>query len=101
MTIWQHYRDDILFTFRKHKVMAEKAFAQLSDEEFCRKPGEHSNSVAAILKHLAGNLASRFTDFLTSDGDKPWRDRDAEFVIGPDDSRLQLLEAWEREQLKP
>src|SRR5262249_4920243 len=45
--------------------------------------------------HLAGNLASRWTDFLTSDGDKPWRDRDAEFVIGPDDTRARLLDAWE------
>jgi uncharacterized damage-inducible protein DinB len=92
---WQAYRADIVFSFRKHKEMAEKAFAQLDEDQFFRKPGEHSNSVAVIVKHLAGNLASRWTDFLTTDGDKPWRDRDAEFVIGPSDTRANLLAAWE------
>lgn len=96
MDLWKSYRDDVVFTFRKHKAMAEKAFPQLDDEAFFHKPGAHSNSVAIIVKHLAGNLASRFSDFLTTDGDKPWRDRDAEFVIGPDDTRLALVEAWER-----
>jgi hypothetical protein len=51
--------------------------------------------VAIIVKHLAGNLKSRWTDFLTSDGDKPWRDRDGEFLIGPDDTRARLVAAWE------
>ena len=96
MSVWQAYIDDIAFTFRKHKTMAEKAFAQLDAADFFRKPGEHSNSVAIIVKHLSGNLASRFTDFLTTDGDKSWRDRDAEFVIGPDDTRDALLAAWEK-----
>jgi uncharacterized damage-inducible protein DinB len=95
MSAWQPYRDDIVFTCTKHKQMAEKALAQLGDEEFFRKPGEHSNSVAAIVKHVGGNLASRWTDFLTSDGDKPWRDRDGEFVIGPADTRAALMAAWE------
>src|SRR5262249_29261580 len=71
-------------------------FCQLDDAEFFQQPGEHSNSVAAIVKHLAGNLRSRWTDFLTSDGDKPWRDRDGEFVIGPEDSRDSLLSAWQQ-----
>ena len=95
MSTWQAYRDDIVFSFRKHKAMAEKAFSQLDDDLFFRKPGEHSNSVAVIIKHVAGNLTSRWTDFLTTDGDKPGRDRDAEFVIGPDDTRANLLAAWE------
>ena len=95
MSVWNAYLQDILFSFRKHKELAEKAFRQVGDEGFFKKPGEHSNSIAVIIKHVAGNLASRWTDFLTTDGDKPWRDRDAEFVIGPDDSRRSLLAAWE------
>src|SRR5262249_10303219 len=95
MSFWQAYREDILFSFRKQKGMAEQAFNQLDDAEFFRKPGELSNSVAQIIKHLAGNLRSRWTDFLTSDGEKPWRDRDTEFVIGPGDTRASLLAAWE------
>jgi hypothetical protein len=95
MSLWRAYVDDIIFSFKKHKDMAEKAFRQVDDGDFFRKPGEHSNSLAVIIKHIAGNLASRWTNFLTSDGDKPWRDRDAEFVIGPDDTRDRLIAAWE------
>src|SRR5262245_33154408 len=92
----QAYLEDVRFSFRKHKEWAEQGLVQLDDEEFFRRPGEHSNSVAAIVKHLAGNLRSRWTDFLTTDGDKPWRDRDAEFVLGPADTREHLLAAWEQ-----
>ena len=95
MSLWKAYRDDIVFTFRKHKTLAEKAFHQLDDKRFFGKPAEHSNSVAIVVKHVAGNLESRWTDFLTTDGDKPCRDRDAEFVIGPDDTRDHLLASWE------
>jgi hypothetical protein len=93
---WSACLEDILFSFRKQKELAEKAFRQVHDEGFFQKPGEHSNSIAIIIKHLAGNLASRWTDFLTTDGDKPWRDRDGEFVIGPEDTRSSLVAAWER-----
>ncbi len=96
MNLWTTYRDDIITSFRKQKDLAEKAASQLGDDLFFRKPGEHSNSVAIILKHVAGNLASRWTDFLTTDGDKPHRNRDGEFVIGPDDTRAELLARWER-----
>ena len=95
MSLWKAYLEDILFSFRKQKELAEKAFRQVEDENFFKKPGEHSNSIATIIKHVAGNLASRWADFLTTDGDKPWRDRDAEFLIGPDDTRERLLAAWE------
>jgi uncharacterized damage-inducible protein DinB len=96
MLLWQAYLGDITFSFRKQKEWAEQAFGQLgSDEEFFHRPAEHANSVAAIIKHLAGNLKSRWTDFLTTDGEKPWRDRDAEFVLGPGDTRDRLLAAWE------
>jgi hypothetical protein len=95
MAIGKAYLEDILFSFRRQKDWAEQGFGQLeSDEEFFKKPGEHSNSVAIIVKHVAGNLKSRWTDFLTMDGEKPWRDRDGEFVIAPGDTRERLLAAW-------
>ncbi len=96
MSLWNAYLEDIVFSFRKQKEMAEKAFRQVADEGFFKKPGEHSNSIAIIVKHVAGNLASRWTDFLTTDGDKPWRDRDGEFIICPEDTRQNLLTAWEK-----
>lgn len=96
MSLWQAYIEDITLSFRKQKELAEKAFSQVeSDEDFFKKPGDHSNRIALIIKHLAGNLTSRWTDFLTTDGDKPWRDRDAEFVISLEDSRANLLATWE------
>jgi hypothetical protein len=95
MSLWKACVDDIIFSFRKQKELAEKAFQQVGDQELFKQPGEHSNSIAAVMKHVAGNLVSRWTDFLTTDGDKPWRDRDAEFVIGPTDTRPNLLTAWE------
>jgi hypothetical protein len=96
MPLWNLYLEDISFSFRKQKELAEKAFQQVKGEDFFKKPEEHSNSIAIIIKHVAGNLGSRWTDFLTTDGDKPWRDRDAEFVIGAEDTRPSLLAAWER-----
>ena len=76
MALWQAYLEDVIFSFRKQKEWCEQGFNQLGDEEFFRRPGEQSNSVALIVKHLAGNLKSRWTDFLTSDGEKPWRARE-------------------------
>jgi hypothetical protein len=96
MSLGQAYLEDIIFSFGKQKETAEKAFLQVkSDEHFFHKPGEFSNSIAIGIKHVAGNLASRWTDFLTTDGEKPWRDRDTEFVITQADTRAHLLEAWE------
>lgn len=94
--LWQAYLKDIISNFGKQKEMAEKALRQIAEENFFAKPGEYSNSIAIIVKHVAGNLASRWTDFLSTDGEKPWRDRDGEFVIGPSDSRTALMTAWER-----
>ena len=89
--------EEITFGFRKQKEWAEQAFTQVrADSDFFRKPGEFSNSIAAIIKHVAGNLSSRWRDFLTSDGEKPDRNRDAEFVIGEQDTRANLIAAWER-----
>lgn len=68
--------------------------AQLSDEEVLAKPNDSSNSIALIVHHISGNMLSRFTDFLTSDGEKPWRNREAEFEIAYSNKKL-TLEAWE------
>jgi hypothetical protein len=95
MSVWKAYLDDVAFSFRKQKEWAEQAMVQLREDEFFRRPGEHSNSAATIVKHLAGNLRSRWTDFMTTDGEKPWRDRDDEFVIAPNDTREALMAAWE------
>lgn len=88
--------EEIVRCIRKQKEWAEKAFSQVrADEDFFGKPGEFSNSIAVIIKHVAGNLTSRWRDFLTSDGEKPDRDRDAEFRIEPEDTRERLMAAWE------
>jgi hypothetical protein len=81
-------------SFEYHKSLADRALAQTSDEALHRTLDAETNSIAAIVQHLSGNLASRWTNFLTSDGEKPWRDRDQEFI---DDhkSRAELLAAWE------
>jgi Protein of unknown function (DUF1572) len=81
--------------WRRYKAIGEGALRQLGDDELGRSgPGE-GNSVAIIVWHLAGNLKSRFTDFLTSDGEKPWRNRDTEFEARPDVTRAELLDQWD------
>ena len=93
--IIQNYLEDAVMSFRNYKNLAEKAMAQIGDDEFFAAIDEEANSVAVIVKHTAGNLVSRWTDFLTSDGEKPDRDRDTEFeMIG--DTRESLMEFWER-----
>jgi len=86
---------DLTHDFRKHKGLADTAIAGLDDEAFFRRPGAAVNPVALVVKHLAGNLQSRWHDVLTTDGEKPTRDRDAEFVLAPEDTRAGLLAAWE------
>jgi uncharacterized damage-inducible protein DinB len=81
-------------TFARHREMAEAAMAQVGDEGFFATPGAESNSIAVIVKHVAGNLRSRWTDFLTADGEKPDRDRDGEFEERGGDSREALMAAW-------
>ncbi|HEY2827784.1 MAG TPA: DUF1572 family protein, partial [Pirellulales bacterium] len=87
---------DIRHEFQRHKGLAEGALAQLNDEAFFRRPGEAVNPVAIIVKHLGGNLLSRWTDFLSTDGEKPTRNRDNEFVLEPQDTRAHLMNHWER-----
>jgi hypothetical protein len=91
----RQFLDSIARNFRKQKDLADKAIVQLSDEQLRRPLDENTNSICVIMKHVGGNLASRFTDFLTTDGEKPGRNRDGEFV---DDfpSREAILKHWER-----
>lgn len=90
------YLKDIRIQFAKVKQLAERALAQVSDDELFVTLDPESNSLAVIVKHMAGNLRSRFTDFLTTDGEKPDRNRDAEFEIGGRPSRAAIMEHWER-----
>ncbi len=91
----QHYLQDALKIFRNYKRLGERAIAQLSDEELFRALDPEMNSVALNVKHMAGNMRSRWTDFLTSDGEKPDRDRDSEFVIDEGTTREDVLRWWE------
>jgi hypothetical protein len=81
--------------FSTYRKLAEGALAQLQDGEFFHAPGPESNSAAVLVQHVAGNLRSRFTDFLTSDGEKPDRHRDREFDMPPSTSRADLMKAWD------
>ncbi|HUN89463.1 MAG TPA: DUF1572 family protein [Terriglobales bacterium] len=96
MDLAAHYLEEAQRQLRGHKRMAEGAIAQLSDEELFRTIDAESNSVAIIVKHLAGNMRSRFTDFLITDGEKPNRQRDTEFVIDADTTRADVMNWWEQ-----
>jgi hypothetical protein len=92
----KHFLEDALTNFRAYKKLAEKAFEQVRDEEFFLSLDEEGNSVAVIIKHMAGNMLSRWTNFLDSDGEKPDRNRDMEFVVASGAARADLLALWER-----
>src|SRR5262249_51806960 len=81
--------------WRRYKLLGEGALAQTRDEELGRGGPGGGNSIAIIVWHIAGNLRSRFTDFLTADGEKTWRNRDAEFDSRANVTRSELLETWE------
>jgi|SRR5215213_6571438 len=94
--IVQNYHDDAVAAMRAYKKLAEKAIAQLKDEEFFVTLDEEANSIAVVMKHMAGNMFSRWTDFLTSDGEKADRNRDMEFVIEAQTTKAEVLAYWER-----
>ena len=94
--IVQNYLDDSRSAMRAYKKLAEKAIAQIKDEEFFVTLDDESNSIAVIMKHMAGNMLSRWTDFLTSDGEKPNRNRDMEFVIESNTTKDEVVAYWER-----
>src|SRR3954466_12058092 len=88
------YLQDSLALFRQYKKLAEKAFAQVSDEQLFATLDAEMNSICITVKHMVGNMRSRWTDFLTTDGEKPNRDRDMEFEQ-PYKSREEMMKAWE------
>jgi hypothetical protein len=91
-----HYRDEVRRQFRGHKRLGDGALAQLKDNEFFISLDAESNSVAVVVKHLAGNMRSRFTDFLTADGEKPDRKRDQEFEMTGKSTRADVMQWWEQ-----
>ena len=94
--IIKQYLEDALSSFRAYKKLADKAIDQTRDDELFVTLDEESNSIAVVMKHMAGNMISRWTNFLTTDGEKPDRHRDMEFVIKPGTTRDEVLAYWER-----
>jgi hypothetical protein len=94
MTIGEEFLDQSRKVFRSQKELADKSIAQLLDSELFWQPYTESNSIAIIMKHLAGNMVSRWTDFLTTDGEKPDRNRDSEFEIYEQEGK-RLKAYWE------
>src|ERR1700752_2826403 len=94
MDIPAEFMAAIINAFEANKRLADRAVEQVPDDKLHSALDANTNSIAIIMKHVAGNLLSRWTDFLTTDGEKPWRNRDDEFV-DTFRSRSELLEAWE------
>jgi hypothetical protein len=89
----EQYLKSVITRFQSYKTIGENTFTQLSDEELFWQYNTESNSIAIIVQHMSGNMLSRFTDFLTTDGEKEWRDRDAEFEKNIQ-AREELLKQW-------
>jgi uncharacterized protein DUF1572 len=89
------YLDEVRRAFRGYKRLGEGTMAQIQDAELFQAPDAESNSIAIIVKHMAGNMRSRFTDFLTTDGEKPYRNRDQEFELSGTVPREQIMGWWE------
>ena len=94
LTFTTSYLEGSVTLFRYYKRLAERAMEQVTDEQLFATLDDEANSIAVVVKHMAGNMRSRWTDFLTTDGEKPDRDRDGEFV-DPPATREALLAAWE------
>lgn len=93
MDIGKLYLDSVIKRFKEYKALGEKTFEQLKDEEFFIQPNDDSNSISIIIQHLHGNMLSRWTNFLTEDGEKSWRLRDEEFEK-QDYNRKEILDKW-------
>jgi hypothetical protein len=91
----KEYLNTVIRRVKYYKDLGDKTFEQLNDADFHYQPNEESNSIAVIIQHINGNMLSRWTNFLTEDGEKEWRQRDDEFAIH-DYSKKQLLEIWEK-----
>jgi Protein of unknown function (DUF1572) len=94
MDLGGHFLDDVIVQFEKLKDLGDRAIAQVSDEELFVTIDSESNSIAVVMRHVGGNLRSRFTDLLTTDGEKPARNRDGEFEIGEGTTRQQVVADW-------
>jgi hypothetical protein len=95
LNLADHYLKDVAVELRKLKTLADKAIAQVEDADLWTVLDPESNSLAMLMQHLGGNLRSRWTHFLTADGEKPDRQRDAEFEVSPEATRSTLLDGWE------
>ena len=96
MSIEKHFLENTIGVFKNYRALAEKSLEQLNeDKDFHYVPDAESNSIAVIIKHMSGNMISRWTDFLITDGEKPTRNRDAEFVDGKETSE-QLIQIWNK-----
>ncbi len=95
-TIGRAFLTDTRQRFESIKTSTERAAAQVNDEQYFQPLEDEGNSIALLMKHMSGNLESRFTNFLASDGEKPTRDRDAEFVREAGDTRETIAARWER-----
>lgn len=95
MNIGSEYLKVVIQRFMEAKITAEKALEQLTESELFWTPNEDSNSVAIIVKHMSGNMVSRWTDFLTTDGEKPSRNRNDEFIGEDIRTREQMMELWD------
>src|SRR5712692_3782850 len=94
MALTTSYLEDSLAVLRQYKNLGQRAIAQVADDRLTWAPDPESLSIASIVKHMAGNMRSRWTDFLTTDGEKPDRDRDSEFEAPPA-SRAEVMRLWD------
>jgi hypothetical protein len=96
---WMEFKQEVIAQYQEQKTLADAALAKVDDAHFfayLREDGDaHTNSIAILVQHISGNYLSRWTDFLTTDGEKPDRDRPREFLHEPDDSRAQIMQRWE------
>jgi Protein of unknown function (DUF1572) len=95
MSVSSIFLDSAKKRFLSYKDLGDRTFSQLEERDFFLKPNETSNSIAQIIRHLSGNMISRWTNFLTEDGEKPWRNRDSEFDLEAS-NKEELLNRWEK-----
>ncbi len=95
MNLEKEFLESSIRRMNYYKELGEKTFEQLNNDDFHFQPGTESNSIAILVQHLAGNMLSRFTNFLTEDGEKNWRNRDDEFEIHTY-TKQQLIELWDK-----
>src|ERR1700755_3504112 len=95
MNLAEEYLSTVIRRLKYYKELGERAFEQIEEKDFHFQPSSESNSIAVIIQHVAGNMLSRWTNFLTEDGEKEWRDRDDEFEVHSY-SKQQLVDMWNK-----